>query len=257
MSETHLGKLAQTENSDAPSFSPRQLEFAVSQADVQALNKGGREAVETNRSVDNLPNVEIREHSKDFSLGVPPGEKLSLKQISQTNPELGRQINALSGNVMTAGGAEIEYRRNALTEMVSRHGPERVEQMLKTLASLQPNHILRPETLSINSFDKEALNHSLYNLSDLIEENKGGDLQRLSEQLKSEGYQKRLPLADLTPRFIDTLSSSPQERKALIDYSQADARAFVGSNPQYKHGHLPSETLSAFKEFEKTHRGEL
>ncbi len=257
MSETHLGRLDQKENSDAQYLSVRKLELDVTHADIKALNKAGKDDVETNRSVDNLPNVEIRDYSKDFSLGVPPGEKLSLEQISQTNPELGRHINALAGNAMVGSFQTAEYTRNALTEMVSKYGPDRVENMLKTLEGLQPNHKLRPETLSVNSFDSEGLNHSLYNLSDLIQENKGGDLQRLSEQLKSEGYQKRLPLADLTPRFIDTLSSSPQERQALIEYSQADARAFVGANPEYKHGHLPSETLSAYKEFEKAHPGGL
>lgn len=192
---------------------------------------------------------------QDFSLGVPPGEKLSLEQISQKNPELGRHINALAGNAMVGSFQTAEYTRNALTEMVSKYGPDRVENMLKTLEGLQPNHILQPETLTSNSFDKERLTNSLFNLSDLIQENKGGDLQRLSDQLKSEGYQKRLPLADLTPRFIDTLSSSPQERQAFIEYSKVDARAFVGENPEYKYGHLPSETLSAYKEFEKAHPG--
>jgi hypothetical protein len=124
------------------------LLFAVTQADVQALNKGGKDDVETNRAVDNLPNVEIRDCSKDFSLGVPPGEKLSLGQISKKNPELGQHIIALAGNATIAGSAETEYRRNALTEMVSKYGPERVENMLKTLEGLQPNHSLRPETLN-------------------------------------------------------------------------------------------------------------
>ena len=77
----------------------------------------------------------------------------------------------------------------------------------------------------------------------------------IRDRLKSEGYQKRLPLGDLTPRFIDTLSSNPQERQAFIEYSKVYARAFLEENPEYKYGRLPSETLSAYKEFEKTHPG--
>lgn len=100
MSETHLGKLDQKENSDAQYLSVRKLELDVTPADVKALNKAGQDDVEKNRAVENLPNMEIRDYNKDFSLGVPPGEKLSLEQISQKNPELGRHINALAGNAM-------------------------------------------------------------------------------------------------------------------------------------------------------------
>jgi hypothetical protein len=199
---------------------------------------------------------EPRDFKSDFRL-KPQADSAEqdISKIAAELPDLAKRMRVIAGEAHTQSQqVESDYRLKALGQMVAKYVTERVDNTLRALAELQPDHQLNQYILNTGN-SRERTNKSLYNLNDLVAADKADELRTLSQQIRSEGYTKTLPLSDLSPSYVNLLLSKPEERRALKEFEMnpdwASVERFQQQHPQhYYHDRFkPTETMTAFNAF--------
>jgi hypothetical protein len=161
-----------------------------------------------------------------FSLGVAPAKiPLSLRDsVRQLSSPL--ELTEISTSEGTAPISGDGYVYNAVGQMVAKYGADRVGQVMNGMAQMSPSELhsfgfdLKPALDDNNP--TQTVNRKLKILAGLCEPGAIEDAGKLVQQMRTEGYTRTFDANELTPDFVQHMTSSASERKAYIDFQQGD-----------------------------------
>jgi hypothetical protein len=173
-----------------------------------------------------------------FSLGVAPG-KLPTElrgDVRQLSGALQLQSIQTSDNVAPISGDGYVY--GAVNQMVGKYGSDRIGQVLNGLSQISPSE-LRNLSMDLSSSQNsddptKSLNQKLGRIAALAEPGGVENVEKLAQEMRSEGYTKTMSTQEMTPEFVNHMLSSESERNAYIKFQQGDfgaVQTYLGAHP--------------------------